>query len=318
MVGVGLADVWMSDGTIRAVGAVDAPGAAELDATGLWIAPAVIDAHVHLAYLPQAAEMADGGVAGAVDLAAPLTWLPPTVPITMRAGPMVTAVDGYPTTSWGADGYGTECADASAAAAAVERHIAAGATVIKLAVTGEPTLTDDALAAAVAAARNHGVPVVAHALSDVDALRAAQAGADILAHSPVGALSPATVAAWADRAVISTLGAFGAAPTATANLAALHDAGATVLYGTDFGNSTKLGIDVDELSRIADAGLGPAGALAAATSGPAEAFGFDTLGSLAVGKAASALLLEGDPTVDVTAWGRLHTVIIQGAVRSAP
>src|SRR5258705_12555677 len=45
-----------------------APGAA---ATG-WVMPAIIDSHVHLAFWPVGKELADHGVAGAVDLAGPL------------------------------------------------------------------------------------------------------------------------------------------------------------------------------------------------------------------------------------------------------
>ena len=61
-----------------------------------------------------------------------------------------------------------------------------------------------------ARARAHGLRIATHALDDAAAAEAAEAGADILAHTPVAPLAPATVRAWSGRAVITTLAAFGA------------------------------------------------------------------------------------------------------------
>lgn len=313
VVGVGLADLEIRDGRIAAVGTAD-PDLPTVDVTGHWLAPAFIDSHVHLVYDARPTELARGGIAGVVDLAAPLSvfdadWAPLR---SVRSGPMVTAVGGYPTTGWGANGYGWECADASAAEAVVDDLVARGAGVIKLPVTGGAQLDEVALAAAVARARVHGVPVASHALGDSEATLAAQAGADVLAHTPTGSLGPDAVAAWSDRAVISTLRAFGGGPTAVANLAALHDAGATVLYGTDFGNSRTAAIDAAELVLLQDAGLTSVEVLAAGTSVPAAYWGFDDLGSLEPGRAASLLVLTADPLLDVSTLGRPAAVYLDG------
>ena len=98
------ADIEVRDGKIVAIGDVD-PAAERVDVSGAWIAPAFIDSHVHLAYLPQASQMAAGGVAAAVDLASPQAFLEAdTAPLrAVRSGPMITAVGGYPTRSWGQD-----------------------------------------------------------------------------------------------------------------------------------------------------------------------------------------------------------------------
>ena len=74
--------------------------------TGHWIVPAFIDSHVHLSYLNQPEELASGGVAAVVDHAAPLGFFDAAfTPLAVRgSGPMVTAVAGYPTQSWGANG----------------------------------------------------------------------------------------------------------------------------------------------------------------------------------------------------------------------
>ena len=82
-------------------------------------------------------------------------------------------------------------------------------------------------------AHSHDMRVVAP-LNDIDVLRAAVAGVDVL-HTPTEPLSDATVQAWAGRAVISTL----AGPRFMRRLRA---GGATVL-GTDMGYTTFPGIN---------------------------------------------------------------------------
>ena len=317
VVGVGRADVHVADGRVVAVGDVTAD-AKSVDVSGKWLVPAFIDSHVHLAYLPMAREMSRGGVAGVVDFASPEAWLadPPTAPIVIGSGPMITAMGGYPTRSWGADGYGLEVSDAAAARAAVDRLHAAGAKVIKVPVTEAPVLGLPVLTAVVERAHELGLKVGAHALSDDQAATAALAGVDVLVHAPTEALSDATVAAWADRAVVSTLGAFGAGPaTPSGTLRRLREAGAVVLYGTDFGNTTTPGIDPREVRFLAEAGLDGAAVIASATSAPAAYWGFSDLGAIEPGKAASFLVLAADPLVDPNALAAPEAVWIDGRPR---
>lgn len=312
-------DVIAVDGVITAIGA----GLADADAwdgAGRFLAPAFIDSHVHLAYLPQGAELAAGGVAAAIDLAAPLEFLAADhSPLRVLAsGPMITAVGGYPTRSWGSEGYGIECADAADAAAGVNELRERGAGLIKLPITAAPVLDDAALRSAVDAAAALGMPVVSHALADDEAALARSVGVDALAHTPTASLSDATLAAWSDGAVISTLGAFGGSATTVANLRALRAAGATVLYGTDFGNTRTAGIDPTELSLLAEAGMSPTEIMAAGTSAPAAWWGLDGpggLGEVAVGRAASFLLLERDPRETVDAWTAPAAVFVDGVQR---
>ena len=307
-------DLLLSDGQIAEMGAgLDTPAESkELD--GRWVVPAFIDSHVHLAYLPEGEALLRGGIAGAVDMAAPAEYLAAdTGSLRLRwSGPMITAEGGYPTQSWGRNGYGEECADAAAASAAVESLADQGARLIKLPVTSAPVLDDTALAAAVTTAHARGLQVASHATSSDQALTAATAGADVLAHTPTQALSDEVVAAWADGAVVSTLAAFGGGSATVANLGKLHDAGAVVLYGTDFGNTRTAAIQESELRLMMDAGLSGAEILASGTSAPATYWGFDELGSLGVGKAASLLVLDADPLVDPLTLSRPVEVWIDG------
>lgn len=315
VVGLGLADVRVKGAWILEVGELDPlPGETVVDLAGSFLAPGFIDSHTHLLYLPNNEGLARGGIVAAVDLAAPLAAFDTDFsPLTaLLAGPMVTAVMGYPTLSWGSDGYGIECADADAAEAAVDTLHDLGARVIKLPVTSGAQLDDVALAAAAARAHEYGLPVASHALSDEYAARAAAAGADILAHTPTSPLAPSTLDAWSKRAVISTLRAFGGGGAAIANLSALHAAGARVLYGTDYGNSTIAGIDGGELALLTMAGLSPAEILAAGTSAPAELWGIDELGAIAPGKQASLLVLDSDPLEDPLVLASPARVLVRG------
>jgi imidazolonepropionase-like amidohydrolase len=319
VVGTGTADVELDAGLILGVGVPVGADVSTIDVSGKWIVPAFIDSHVHLAYLPEGEEMAAGGVAGAVDLAAPTSFLAEDhAPLrVVAAGPMVTAPSGYPTESWGRNGYGVECADPAAAEAAVQSLVAGGAGVIKVPVTGSPALDEASLAAAVSAAHALGVKVAAHATGDGYAAQAAAAGVDVLAHTPVETLSTDTLAAWKGRAVITTLMAFGGGADTLANLAALRGQGATVLYGTDFGNVREPGIYAGEIAAMQSAGMDGAAILAAGTSAPAAYWGMDQLGAIAAGKDASFLVLARDPLLDPTVLAEPDAVWIRG-VRLAP
>ena len=308
VVGTGVATVTVQGDSITALGPPP-DGVERVNLAGHWIVPSVIDAHVHLAYYPAADGLRDGGVAGAVDWAAPVGSLGDPPIVLRTAGPILTAQGGYPTQSWGANGYGLEIPNVDAAAAAVATVADAGATVVKIAVgAGGPELSDETLTRICDEAHARGMLVGAHALRDGDARRAAAVGADILVHAPIESLSADVVQAWSTKAVIPTVSAF----SGTASTRQLAEAGATVLYGTDFGNTRALGVSAPELEGMVDAGLDGAAILRAATAAPAETFGLERLGAIAVGKEASLLVLDADPLVDPLALARPAAVLHRG------
>lgn len=305
------------EGKIAAMGDVSAD-LPRYDARGATVVPALIDSHVHLSYLDAGRAHADGGIVAAVDLAAPIERIgirSRADPRLIWSGPMITAIGGYPTRSWGEAGYGLQVADEALASDAVARLQGAGARLIKVPVE-DGGLSDEILARVVSEAHARGMLVVAHALSDRDAARAAEAGVDGLAHTPTERLSPATVARWAgpDRFVISTLRAFGSL-AAPANLRDLRAAGAVVLYGTDLGNTQSPGIDATEIALLVQAGLDGAAILKASTADPAARFGWKDLGQIRVGSEASLLLLDKDPLADPLTLAEPQAVFIAGERR---
>ena len=107
-----------------------------------------------------------------------------------------------------------------------------------------------------------------------------------------------------ERAQLSAT--FGPAPGADFDnvvlaVRALHEAGVPILAGTDAPNpGTAHGVSMHrefELLRLA--GLSPEAVLAAATSGPAAAFGLADRGRIAPGLRADLVLVDGNPLADV-------------------
>lgn len=321
IVGQGVADIAIVDGVITEIGAIETtPEEVTIAAEGRWIVPAGIDSHVHLDYLRAPLPMAAGGIAVAVDLAAPIAVFEERkagefAPLELLvAGPMLAAPGGYPTQGWGSGGFGVECANTEEALAAVDDLADRGASLIKISLESGPRLSDETIAAVVTRAHERDLRVLAHALGDADAAAAAAFGVDGLAHTPLEPLSPATIAALDGLAVISTLHAFGSGEAAMSNLGALHDAGATILYGTDFGNSVTAGIDPIELMSMLAAGLSPPEVLAALTSAPAAFWGL-AHGRVEVGAPASVLLLSGDPTSDALLLATPEAVYLDGVLQ---
>ena len=95
---------------------------------------------------------------------------------------------------------------------------------------------------------------------------------------------------------------------------ALRDAGVTVVAGTD-GWGIEL---VRELELYQQAGFTPAEALQSATIVPARMVGADKrTGSIAVGKEADLMLVDGDVSKDLGALRRVETVVSDGYVMDA-
>jgi imidazolonepropionase-like amidohydrolase len=93
-------------------------------------------------------------------------------------------------------------------------------------------------------------------------------------------------------------------------LAVLHDAGVPMVAGTDSLGGFAL---VRELELYVEAGLPPAEVLQMATLGAARHAGMgEKLGSIAPGKLADLILVDGDPAADPGALRNLRLVVKNG------
>jgi imidazolonepropionase-like amidohydrolase len=109
-----------------------------------------------------------------------------------------------------------------------------------------------------------------------------------------------------------------------ASVKALHDAGVDLLTGTDvslpetFLGGMAHGASVHhELQYLVEAGLTPVAALRAATATPARRFGLDDRGRIAAGMRADLLLVDGDPTQDISSTLNIRAIWRRG-VQLAP
>jgi imidazolonepropionase-like amidohydrolase len=97
-------------------------------------------------------------------------------------------------------------------------------------------------------------------------------------------------------------------------VAAMHRAGVPIVAGTD-GSGMEI---VRELELYVDAGFTNAEALASATIAPAHLVGADTrTGSIAVGKAADLVLVDGDPSTTIGDLRHTRIVMMDGKLMDA-
>ena len=98
-------------------------------------------------------------------------------------------------------------------------------------------------------------------------------------------------------------------------VADMHRAGVPLLAGSDAGSACLVpGFSLhDELGRLAEAGLSPLEALRTATLNPARFLAAtDSLGSIAPGKLANLVLLNGSPLEDIRNVQKISAVVLNG------
>jgi imidazolonepropionase-like amidohydrolase len=98
------------------------------------------------------------------------------------------------------------------------------------------------------------------------------------------------------------------------NMVILQDAGARVTFGTDAGPAGRFPgyFEHMELALMVGGGLTPTQALLAATSVAASCLGLDDIGTLEPGKWADFIVLDEDPTRDITYTQMIDQVYVAG------
>jgi imidazolonepropionase-like amidohydrolase len=263
----------------------------------------------------------------------------PGLPALVAAGPPITTPGGHCHYLGGA-------AEPTAAGvrAAVREHAERGVDVIKIMASGgnlTPGTRQDlaqfppaVLRAAVDEAHRHGLKVTAHAHAASAVADAVAAGADMLEHvsfwTADGVDAPAgLIRLIADRRTVVGLtvgvlptegltpfaGARVRMPAILANFRRLHEAGALMVGSSDAGIAPVKPHDVVRYAPaiLRDVGFGPAEALRAVTSIPAEVIGLGRRkGRIAPGFDADILAVDGDPVADPAALHRIRAVYTRG------
>jgi imidazolonepropionase-like amidohydrolase len=237
------------------------------------------------------------------------------------------------------------------AARFVAERVAEGSDYIKILVEdpkipGTRALGAQTVAALVLAAHQAGLKTVAHVVSADTMTTAVRAGADVVTHTaltsdlgpefgtllaersvviiPTLTMMQGVVQAIGGKLVMRVLAPFVPAVRlnyrhAKSTVATFHRAGAVILAGTDANDDLSAPCQVahgeslhEELERLVAAGLTPAEALRGATSLAAGTFGLTDRGVIAPGRRADLVLVDGDPTLDISATRNIRGVWIGG------
>jgi imidazolonepropionase-like amidohydrolase len=314
-----------------------------IDLGDMTIVPGLIDAHVHLAI---------GGPVRAnalADLRAGFTTVADQGALTHRLlvlrdsinaghieGPRVLAAGIWVGAKGGVcefSGIGI-AGDADAFVQRVRQNVAAGANLTKVCLSSWPAVSyaapdsveipGDVLRAIVEASHAARRPVTAHAISRGAARAALDAGVDGLVHAAY--VDASLAAAMRARGIwmsptIASLTAGDTSAAARALVAAVrvaHDAGVTLVFGTD-GGVLPHGRGVDEMEALVSSGLTPLEVMQAATINAAKALVIaDSVGQIAAGMSADFVAVRGDPLRDVGALRSVSLVVSRGRVAVGP
>jgi imidazolonepropionase-like amidohydrolase len=337
-------DLW-----ITADGRIGLEPIAHADRLEGWILPGLVDAHCHVGIGPDGpVELEEARTQGHVDAAAgallirdcgaPIDTRPldddPAMPEIVRAGRHLARPKRY------IRGLSIDLEDATALPGLVAEQ-ARDNPWVKL--VGDwidrdegdlaPLWPDDVLRDAIDAAHAHGARVTAHVFGEHALPGLIAAGIDCIEHGT--GLTGETIAMMAERgtALVPTLinvenfpGFADAAgekfPAYGTHMRALHararetigdaiDAGVAVYAGTDAGGGIVHGRIVDEIAALAEVGLGPERALAAATGAARRWLGRAVLEP---GAPADVVLVREDPRVDLDVLRHPAAVLRRGRV----
>jgi imidazolonepropionase-like amidohydrolase len=185
-------------------------------------------------------------------------------------------------------------------------------------------LEREVLDAIIDEAHKHSLKATVHTFDQEAAIEALEAGADGLEHGimdhKLNGDSVIELLLRNHASYVPTLWLLGfeeeASEVRYANLKRIADAGVRIALGTDsfcgfgkFGENT-----IVEAERSAAAGIAPVGILKMATKDAAEHLGTDSFGTIAPGKLADLILIDGDPSTDISALRKVLVVVKDGTV----
>ncbi len=269
-------------------------------------------------------------------------------PRIVAAGTAVGSVGGH------GSGFGLEADGPTETAAATRQVVDGGADVVKVVaseaamltttglppgamVHGGPELTEAEMSAIVDVARDLGVRVMSHAQDSESVRRSAAAGVTSVEHAWLADDTAIEAIAWAGAWLVPTLIVTdvnrtlpGLTPVQRerqdlierrhrASTEAAVRLGIPLATGTDTG---EVGVTADmvwrEIALLHAHGLSPMASIQAATSSAARLLGIDDdTGSIAPGKRADLVLVDGDPLDDLATLAHPVTVWQGGRVVSA-
>jgi imidazolonepropionase-like amidohydrolase len=323
-------------------------GAAEVNAEGCTLLPALIDSHVHLYKIDNLKMAAQYGVGTMFDMAS----RSPQVSNRLRN------IDGLPhilsaccpafapnskMTDSMAYPDSTHVAGVSDAGRFVDEQISGGADYIKIIledpkIPGQVGFPEEILKAIVAKAHANGKKVVSHSVSSAHFELCANLGIDVITHIPFfKALPSETIDLLSEKktAIVPTMGVMKGIVSkikkknpflpfsykhVKKSVEMLHAAGLLMLAGTDsnmYDPTTPCEMPYgsslhEELILMTEAGFSPIEALQSATGLPAKFWGLNDKGGLEVGRKADLFLVGGNPAKDIKVIHNIRQVWLEG------
>jgi imidazolonepropionase-like amidohydrolase len=315
-------------GTIIIDGGVigsDPTGAEVVDGKGCMILPGLIDSHVHIANEDELRNCVKYGVTTVCDLGAfPKQLFEKMKGIKGTTEYLSSGLAAFPPTSMHAHFYTTLDKDMSLKSEGevahwVQSRVSEGVDFIKI-IADEPGFNQATLNKIGSEARAMRKLTIAHGTHYGAYQRGLDAGYDILTHVPLEKV--------VDEPMIQQMVAQGTVSSPTLfmmklmvesdhftlpgaefnkclqGVGAMYRAGVPILAGTD-SNLMEMpvhhGASIhDEMGLLVDAGLQPIDALRGATSLTAKHFGLEDRGRIAVGLKADLVLVEGEPTANIS------------------
>jgi imidazolonepropionase-like amidohydrolase len=326
-------------GIIGAVGknAAPPPDCQVVDLAGAAVLPGLVNAHVHNAYYPRHARIfAYSGVTTVRDLHVESPRLEealrfrdraaadPFMCRILSAGSLITAPFGYHALD------GLSAGTPEEALAKTNMELEAGVDFVKI-VFQEPRFPDWANLSPELGrlitdrAHERGVKVTAHIGTARDLEQALDCGVDDIAHLPDDEfpdilirrmvhdklpLEP-TLTNWATSSGRER-------ETILSNFRRFMDAGGVIALGAEHVHTAKnagafVGLPLAEFEMMREGGMEPMKIIVASTSTAAAVCGLEkTLGTLAAGKTADILVLDGNPLADLKAFSKVKFVIHRG------
>jgi imidazolonepropionase-like amidohydrolase/predicted enzyme related to lactoylglutathione lyase len=188
-------------------------------------------------------------------------------------------------------------------------------------------LSKDVMQAIIDEAHKQNLRATVHVWYEQDAIDALEAGADGIEHGLINA------SLTSDRLpqllnekkafFVPTLQILQSStdkqklPVSMKNLKELSDAGVSIAMGTDMNSSFQTGgsAEIEEMELMQQAGMTPNQVIVAATSNAAQHLGLSKdLGTVEAGKIADLILLDGDPTRDVSEVRKIVYVFQSGSI----
>lgn len=310
-----------------------------VDGTGKVLLPGFIDCHLHLMKIDEMTACRDAGITTAMGM----EEFPPSAVAKLREASQEPGMCDFKTAGLAAHFHPKGMpppgliTDPIQAGKWVEDQVQAGSDYIKI-IIDTPDVNPKSLKALVDAAKAAGLQTISHCVWQGAYEMVMAAGVDMVTHCPLGEVLDESVVVKMQQQKIPAIptlvmmqascdkGGEGLSAytkeyaNAKANVALMYKRKVDILAGTDANHIPGTPAQLDhgsslhtELQLLVDAGLSPVDALRAATVLPAQKFQcISDRGVIQPGKKADLVLVDGDPTKDITATKNIRMVWCDG------